>query len=71
MPTVASFVFSAGLIGGCALLGATIFGGYALLFSTRRARKIYRGGRRYIESAVAAVFGAAAIKLLFSARGAV
>lgn len=70
MPAGASFGFAGSLVAGCAVLGVSIFCGYALLFSTARARDLYAAGRRYIESAVAAVFGAAAIKLLLSARSA-
>jgi threonine/homoserine/homoserine lactone efflux protein len=56
----------AAIIGGCGLLGITIFCGYALLFSTAPAIRIYQRARRYIETVLALFFGFAGIKLLMA-----
>ncbi|NTF08131.1 LysE family translocator [Agrobacterium rubi] len=54
------------IIGGCGVLGVTIFCGYALLFSTAPAIRIYQRARRYIETVLALFFGFAGIKLLMT-----
>jgi threonine efflux protein len=64
-PGAASNTLSAILI-GCAILGVVIFCGYALLFSTAPAIRIYQRSRRYIEGVLAMVFGFAGIRLLLS-----
>lgn len=51
----------------CALIGITVFVGYALLFSTRRASRMYLAARRPIDAVIGTLFGAAAIRL-FSYR---
>lgn len=53
------------ILGGCAVLSVTIFGGYALLFSTAPIIRMYRRARRWIEGTLAVVYGAAGMKLLF------
>jgi threonine efflux protein len=52
------------IIGGCALLGVSVFGGYALLFSTEAMATLYQKSRRWIEAALALFFGFAGIRLL-------
>ena len=52
------------IIGGCAILGVTVFGGYALLFSTASMIALYTRLRRWIESVLSAVFAVAGLKLL-------
>ncbi|SON56400.1 Threonine efflux protein [Hartmannibacter diazotrophicus] len=52
------------ILGGCALLAVTVFGGYALLFSTARMVGVYRRARRWIEGTLALVFGFAGLRLL-------
>lgn len=52
------------IIGGCAILGITVFGGYALLFSTTSMITLYTRLRRWIESVLSAVFAVAGLKLL-------
>ncbi|WP_316014758.1 LysE family translocator [Roseobacter sp. HKCCA0434] len=47
-----------------ASLSATIFFGYALLFSTPRAQAVYLRARRWIEGAVAILFAGAALRIL-------
>jgi len=52
------------IIGGCALLGVMVFGGYAIAFSTAPMIALYARLRRWIEGTVAVVFGVAGVKLL-------
>ncbi|MEQ1509066.1 MAG: LysE family translocator [Sphingopyxis sp.] len=54
------------IIGGCALLGSLVFGGYALLFSTAPMVRVYRAARRWADVALALFFGFAGVKLLLS-----
>lgn len=54
------------ILAGCAILSVTIFGGYALVFSTAPMVRIYRGARRWIETTLAAVYGLAGVNLLMS-----
>lgn len=56
------------IIGGCALLGVFVFGGYAVLFSTAPMIGLYRRLRRWIESGLCALFTVAGLKLLASGR---
>lgn len=52
------------IIGGCALLGIGIFGGYALLFSTARMIAVYARLGRWIQGLFATLFTVAGAKLL-------
>ena len=54
------------IIGVCMVTGFTVFMGYAVLFSTPHALKIYRNIRRWIEGAMAAFYCVAGLKLLTS-----
>ena len=54
------------ILAGCAMLSITIFCGYAIVFSTAPMINGYRKARRWIEGTLAAVFGAAGIRLLFA-----
>lgn len=54
------------LIPGCAVIGCVVFGGYAFLFSTNAARRVYTRARRAMEGCLAVVFGIAGVKLLAS-----
>lgn len=56
------------IIGGCALLGVFVFGGYAVLFSTAPMIALYGRLRRWIESGLCALFAVAGLKLLASGR---
>nr|WP_280513628.1 LysE family transporter [Roseivivax marinus] len=51
---------------GRAILSVTIFGGYALAFSTAPMIRLYRRARRGIEGVLAAFFGFAGLRLLLS-----
>jgi threonine efflux protein len=54
------------IIGGCAVLGACIFGGYALAFSTAPMVRLYGRARRGIEGMLAGFFAFAGIRLLLA-----
>lgn len=49
---------------GCAVIGVAVFGGYAVVFSTPVARRIYPALRRGFEGMLAAIFSYAGIRLL-------
>ena len=52
------------MFGGCAVLGVTVFLGYAIVFSTPWAQGIYQRARRIFDITVGVVFGAAGVALL-------
>lgn len=54
------------ILAGCAVLSVAIFGGYAVVFSTAPMIRVYRRARRGIEGVLAAFFGFAGLRLLFS-----
>jgi threonine/homoserine/homoserine lactone efflux protein len=56
------------IIGGCALLGIIVFGGYAILFSTTPMIVLYTRMRRWIEGGLCALFAVAGLKLIASQR---
>lgn len=56
----------AAIIGGCAILGILVFGGYALAFSTKLMVRLYARARRGIEATLAAFFAFAGLRLLLS-----
>jgi threonine/homoserine/homoserine lactone efflux protein len=62
----ASWHDGATILAGCAILSVTIFGGYALVFSTPPMIRLYRRARRGIEGILAAFFGFAGLRLLLS-----
>lgn len=66
MPQGAPPSVAALIIGVCMATGFTVFMGYALLFSTPHALKVYRSIRRWIEGAMAAFYCFAGLKLLTS-----
>lgn len=51
---------------GCMILSGVVFIGYAVVFSFRPIAALYLRGQRVIEFALAAMFTAAGIRLLFS-----
>lgn len=53
-------------VGGCMLLGFSAFIGYALVFSTNGAVRIYKSLRRWIEGTMTAFYALAGIRLLTS-----
>ncbi|MBE3638108.1 LysE family translocator [Mangrovicoccus algicola] len=54
------------ILAGCAAPSVTIFGGYALVFSTAPMIRLYRRVRRGIEGVLAVFFGFAGLRLLLS-----
>ena len=64
LPVAAQTSQALAVVAGCMLIGALVFGGYALLFSAVRARRLYARSRRGLEGALAVVFAAAGIRLL-------
>ncbi|MDK4713472.1 LysE family translocator [Rhizobium sp. CNPSo 4039] len=54
------------IIALCGTTGLLAFTGYAILFSTSHALKVYRNARRWIEGAMAGFYCFAGIKLLTS-----
>lgn len=53
-----------GVIPCCAVIGFAVFVGYALLFSTELARRLYRRFQRAMNAMLAVAFGAAGLRLL-------
>lgn len=51
---------------GCMGIGVCVFSGYAVLFSTATARRIYGSIRRWLDGSLAIVFSVAGLKLLTS-----
>ncbi|WP_151638247.1 LysE family translocator [Noviherbaspirillum aerium] len=66
LPAGAGTAHALAIVGGCVCIGILVFGGYALLFSTASARRIYLRVRRWFEGVLALVFAFAGIKLLLS-----
>ncbi|WP_206951599.1 LysE family translocator [Trinickia acidisoli] len=52
------------VIPGCAIIGCSVFSGYAFLFSMDSARRLYARTRRALEGCLAVVFGIAGLRLL-------
>jgi threonine efflux protein len=52
------------VVAGCGSIGAAIFGGYALVFSTQTARRAYSVAHRWFNATLAAVFAYAGVRLL-------
>jgi threonine/homoserine/homoserine lactone efflux protein len=66
MPQSAPASVAVLIVGVCLTTGFAIFMGYAALFSTPHALRIYRGLRRWIEGAMSAFYCFAGLKLLTS-----
>lgn len=64
LPADATPLAVAIVVCGCLATGFTVFMGYALLFSTPGALRLYRAARRYIDGTLAILFGAAGVKML-------
>ena len=56
------------IIGGCAVLGIAVFGGYAMLFSTGPMIVLYGRIRRWVEGGLCALFAVAGFNLIASQR---
>lgn len=64
LPPEATLAHVAMLLAGCAAMAVAVNLGYALLFSTAPLVAAYARARRWIEGAMAIVFGAAGIGML-------
>lgn len=64
LPQEAPPGYALSVVASCMGVALMVFCGYALLFSTAFARRWYAGMRRWLEGALAVVFGVAGIKLL-------
>ncbi|WP_377297275.1 LysE family translocator [Rhizobium sp. SGZ-381] len=54
------------VVTGCLSIGFVVFLGYALMFSTNRAARLYQSARRPLDALLALLFGAAGIKMMTS-----
>lgn len=54
------------IIAGCEVIGAAVFGGYALLFALPVVARGYRRAYRFIEASLAGFFAFAGIRLLIA-----
>ncbi len=66
LPPGASKGHALAVVGLCGVIGATVFFGYAMAFSTGIARTIYSKAHRWLNATLSAVFAAAGIKLMLS-----
>ncbi|MDO9166551.1 MAG: LysE family translocator [Rhodoferax sp.] len=66
LPSGASTSHALSVVAGCMCIGIVVFGGYAVLFSTASARRIYGAICRWLEGVLAVVFAVAGLKLLLS-----
>lgn len=64
LPADATPLAVAIIVSGCLVTGFIVFMGYALLFSTPGALRVYRSARRYIDGTLAVLFTFAGVKLL-------
>lgn len=54
------------VVASCLVLGACVFGSYAMAFSPPAARRLYTAARRHIECVFALVFGCAGLRLMLT-----
>ena len=66
LPTGATPGAALTVVASCLVLGACVFGGYAMAFSSPAARRLYAAARRPIECAFALVFGCAGLRLMLT-----
>jgi threonine efflux protein len=64
LPQGAPPAYALSVVASCTGVGVCVFCGYALMFSTSVARRLYGSLRRWLEGALAVAFGVAGIKLL-------
>ncbi|WP_198116540.1 LysE family translocator [Massilia rhizosphaerae] len=68
LPTGARQADALAFVLSCATLSATIFCCYALAFSTHAARRAYSAGERWVNAALAGVFGYAGMRMLLASQ---
>lgn len=66
LPPGASKEHALGVVGSCGAIGAIVFFGYALAFSTATARTVYSRAYRWLNATLSAIFAFAGLKLLLS-----
>jgi len=66
LPPGASRDHALGVVACCAVIGASVFFGYALAFSTAIARALYASAHRWFNATLSAVFALAGVRLLLS-----
>lgn len=66
LPAQAEWDDALWLVAGCVPIGLAVFCGYALLFSTAAARRVYARSRRWFEGTLALMFGYAGMRMLTS-----
>jgi len=66
LPSGASRDHALGVVAACAVVGASVFFGYALAFSTAVARTFYARAHRCFNATLCAVFAVAGVRLLLS-----
>ena len=66
LPPDATRDSAVGIVASCGVVGAVVFFGYALAFSTPIARVAYARAHRWINATLSAVFAVAGVRLLLS-----
>lgn len=70
LPSGASRDHAFGVVASCAAIGAVVFFGYAVAFSTAVARTVYSKTHRWFNAVLSAAFAITGIKLLLSRNAA-
>ena len=68
LPPGAGQLAALAVVGRCGLISASVFGAYALAFSTGAARRGYHAAERPINALLAGVFGLAGLRMLLAIR---
>jgi threonine/homoserine/homoserine lactone efflux protein len=68
LPPGAGRLDALAVVGRCGLISASVFGAYALAFSTGAARRGYHAAERPINALLAGVFGLAGLRMLLAIR---
>ena len=66
LPTGSSRDHALAVVGSCGAIGACVFFGYAMAFSTAVARSVYSKTQRWVNATLSIVFAFAAVRLLLS-----
>lgn len=66
IPASGGAAHTAPVVLGCMGIGVCVFSGYAILFSTDTARRVYSSIRRWLDGSLAVAFSVAGVKLLTS-----
>jgi threonine/homoserine/homoserine lactone efflux protein len=68
LPPGAGQLDALAVVGRCGLISTSVFGAYALLFSTGAARRGYQAAERPINALLAGLFGLAGLRMLLASR---